>query len=256
MTTPVPALNFDLDLVTSLEERAFNAWPAQKSALCGGWLLRLSEGYTKRANSANALRPTAAFAETLRIAEDFYARHGLPTIFRLSPLASPESDHQLEQAGYRKIDRSLVMTAALPQQTQSTPDVEILAAPNHAWSTGFAEANRVPEAARAAHDRMLAAITMPAAFATLSDNGAPIAYGLAVAENGAVGLFDIVVAPAARRRGAAARLVGALLAWARHKEQAVHTCKSKPTTRPPSDCIESSDSNNNMNTITAYAHRT
>ncbi|SDY50463.1 Acetyltransferase (GNAT) family protein [Collimonas sp. OK242] len=211
MSTP----SADFDLIRSLEERAFNAWPAQKSALCGGWLLRLSEGYTKRANSANALRPAVAFDETLQVVEHFYARHGLPAIFRLSPLAGAEPDRALDQAGYRKIDRTLVMTAPLATSAQvsTAHDVVLEATAGDAWSAGFARANGIPSAARAAHDRTLAAITMPAAFATLIENETPVAYGLAVAENGAVGLFDIVVAPDARRRGVAARLVAALLEW-------------------------------------------
>lgn len=211
MTTPF----VDFDLISSLEERAFNAWPAQKSALCGGWLLRLSEGYTKRANSANALRPTVAFSETLQVVENFYARHGLPAIFRLSPLAGAEPDRALDQAGYRKIGRTFVMTASLATSAQASTahDVVIEAAASDAWSAGFSLANGVPPGSQAVHDRMLAAITMPAAFATLIENETPVAYGLAVAENGAVGLFDIVVAPDARRCGAATRLVTALLEW-------------------------------------------
>lgn len=211
MTTP----SADFDLIGSLEERAFNAWPAQKSALCGGWLLRLSEGYTKRANSANALRPAVAFNETQQVVENFYARHGLPAIFRLSPLAGDEPDRALDLAGYRKIDRTLVMTASLATSTQAltTHDVMIESAASDAWSAGIAEANGIPSASQATHDRMLAAITMPAAFATLIENETPVAYGLAVAENGIVGLFDIVVAPDARRRGVATKLVTALLEW-------------------------------------------
>ena len=44
-------------------------------------------------------------------------------------------------------------------------------------------------------------------------DGRSVAWGLAVAERGKVGLFDIVTAPEARRQGAARRLVMALLAW-------------------------------------------
>ncbi|MEO6917522.1 MAG: GNAT family N-acetyltransferase [Collimonas sp.] len=209
MTTPSP----DLDLVRSLEERALNAWPAQQSALCGGWLLRLSEGYTKRANSANPLHPTADFAEMLRLVEDFYARHGLPPIFRITPLATAGATEALEQAGYRMVDPTLLMTMPLAAADRPAHDVLIQPTATPEWSNGFTQANRVPLAAQAAHERMLAAITMPAAFATLMDQGRPVAYGLAVAENGMVGLFDIVVAPEARQRGAATRLVNGLLGW-------------------------------------------
>ncbi len=41
--------------VLGLEERGFNAWPAPRNIYFGGWMFRLGGGYTKRANSANAL---------------------------------------------------------------------------------------------------------------------------------------------------------------------------------------------------------
>lgn len=209
MTTSPP----DLDLVRSLEERALNAWPALKTALCGGWQLRLADGYTKRANSANPLRPSAAFMETLAVVEHFYARHKLPPIFRITPLAPADAGTRLAQAGYQMIEPTQVMTAPLAASDWPAHDVLIEPTASQDWSEGFAQANSLSALARPAHERILAAIAMPAVFATLTVAGQAVAYGLAVAENGMVGLFDIVVAPAARRSGAATRLVAALLNW-------------------------------------------
>jgi N-acetylglutamate synthase len=214
----IPPLDSDIDLVRSLEERALNAWPALKTALCGGWQLRLADGYTKRANSANPLRPSVPFAETLPIVENFYARHNLPPIFRITPLAPADIGQALAQAGYQMIEPTQVMTVPLTAKDWPAHEalietvlIETTASPQ--WSEGFAQANGLSVAARPAHERILAAITMPTAFATLKVQGRAIAYGLAVAEHGMVGLFDIVVAPAARRSGAATALVTALLNW-------------------------------------------
>ncbi|AMP12494.1 GNAT family N-acetyltransferase [Collimonas pratensis] len=209
MTTSPP----DLDFIRSLEERALNAWPALKTALCGGWQLRLADGYTKRANSANPLQPRVAFAETLQVAEDFYGSHGLPAIFRITPLAPADAGPVLEQAGYHMIDPTQVMTVTLAARNWPANEVLIETTASQEWSEGFAQANGLSAMARPAHERILAAIAMPTAFATLTIAGRAVAYGLAVAENGMVGLFDIVVAPAARRSGAATTLVTALLNW-------------------------------------------
>jgi len=230
MVVPSP----ESDAIRILEECAMNAWPAHQSVLCDGWVLRLAAGYTKRANSANALFPSGRFSEIVPLVETFYARHALPTVFRLSPLAGSEPASVLDAAGYRYVDPTLVMTLALAAPPAapiavpiavppaSTPAIELAPlddeviiepSPSAEWREGFSRANAVAPASRPVHDRMLALIALPAAFATLTRDSVPIAYGLAVAERGKVGLFDIVVTPAARGRGAGQKLIAALIRW-------------------------------------------
>jgi len=110
--------------VLGLEERGFNAWPAPRNVYYGGWVFRLGGGYTKRANSANALgdrhemraesinawAPARDFALVRAEAERFYSANGQPTIFRLTPLAGDDVDPLLEAAGYERLDPSTVMT--------------------------------------------------------------------------------------------------------------------------------------------------
>lgn len=226
----------------ALEERAMNAWPALQTILHGGWVMRLSGGHTKRANSVNALDPATPF-ETLRAAaERLYARQNLPAIFRLSPLAGPAIDQALADAGYTRSDPSLVLHTALPAM-QPTPaldpaiEIEIAPSPSAEWRTGSAEASNIPPHHRPIHDRMVAAIALPAAFATLRVPGHPagrtnhhargrtnhraIGFGLAVHEHGAVGLFDIIINPPDRGHGHGRRLTTALLHWGH--EVSAHT---------------------------------
>jgi hypothetical protein len=182
-------MKMDEAAIRALEERAFNAWPALRSAYCDGWLFRFSEGLTRRANSVNAVAPAGSFLETLDLAEALYGRQRLPTIFRLSPLAGNEPDATLHRAGYRHVDETHVMTAALGENIRVDPDVEIEAQPSPSWSAGFAAANGISPTMRGVHDRMLASILMPAGYATVFEAGKPLAYGLAVVERGMVGLI-------------------------------------------------------------------
>ncbi len=45
------------ETIRTLERRAFAAWPALDTVEHDGWALRTANGYTKRANSANAVEP-------------------------------------------------------------------------------------------------------------------------------------------------------------------------------------------------------
>lgn len=202
--------------IYALEERAFNACPALQTVLMDGWLLRFTDGYDKRANSANALNPMEAFADIRTTIELMYLQQGLPPIFRLTPLAGPEPDTVLADAGYQFVDEMVVMTLALSNtltDKASDPIITIHPTLSHAWCDGVATFTNVIKSHRATHDQMLATIRAPCGFAVLEDHGAPVAYGLAVAERGMVGLFDIVTDLTIRRRGHGRRLVNALLEW-------------------------------------------
>ena len=206
-----------LPLISALEERAFNAWPAHQTVFHEGWVFRLSGGYTKRANSVNALSPGASFDGVHDAAVALYARHGLPAVFRLSPLAPPEADQALADAGYQHFDPSLVLHRPLAADSAAQPGggTSVSMSPSAAWLDGFAAANGVAPHHRALHRQMLDAIAHPAAYALQHDaHGRPIGFGLAVLERGAVGLYDLAVAATHRGSGRGRALVQALLHWA------------------------------------------
>lgn len=200
--------------IRALEERCLNAWPARKTVLLGGWVVRLSDGFSKRANSATALDPVGDFRAVLPEVEALYVRHGQPPVFRLTPLAGAGADSVLEQAGYRRIDETLVMVRA-PAADVGAPDpaVRMVHAPEPWWLAGVDAAKAIPEARRAAHRRVMETIAPPAAFAALELDGRPVAFGMAVLDRGMVGLFDIVVDEPLRGRGFGRRITRALLGW-------------------------------------------
>lgn len=204
----------DLAEILDLEQRALSSWPALETVIVGGWALRFTGGYTKRANSANALSPSGTFEAVLAEAERFYASRNVPPIFRLSPLAPKTCDAVLESRGYRHFDLSLVMVAPLGAGSATT-DVQILEEPIPEWLAGFAEANAVGAEHRRIHEAIIRAVPRPAAFATLLHAGQPVAFGFGTRERGMIGLFDIVVMPAWRGKGHGKAIVEALLAWGR-----------------------------------------
>ncbi len=214
-------MTLDHEAIRQTEEHLMNAWPSLRTVMCNGWVFRQADGYTKRANSANALAARGDFAATLASARSFYGSS--PTIFRLTPLAGPEPDAVLSALGFERIDETLVMaTAIADREIPLASGVAIETRCPEEWENGYAAAHDLTAEQRRGHRAILGRIApLPTAFATLHDNGRAVAFGLGVVERGRLGLFDIVTSPAHRRRGAARKIVSTLLGWGR--AQAAHT---------------------------------
>jgi GNAT superfamily N-acetyltransferase len=209
-----------LNDIRALEIRAFRAWPAPQTRTDHGWVQRLAGGYTKRANSINALEPKGTLTHQVKDGlEAPYRAAGLPPIWRLTPLAPAGTDDLLANAGYRRIDESLVQRAPLDDRFVLDPEVQVDPAPSDAWLAGFATLSPVAPAHRETMTRMLRSIAAPVGFARVEDKdtpgGEPIAFALGVVDGDHVGLFDVLVAPTARRRGLARRLTQSIGAWGR-----------------------------------------
>jgi GNAT superfamily N-acetyltransferase len=197
-----------------LEEVALNAWPAARQQLFDGWLLRCAGGYTKRANSVTPLYPAALDpAGKIAACEHFYARQGLPCIFRLPSFGPPELDGLLAARGYRELDRTLVLARPLaradhaPAAGGDLVDLDV-------WLAAYSALSESGPAQRAGHRAILERIVAQPAYLLLGAADAPLACGLGVLEQDHVGLFDIVVAAERRGQGLGGRMIGALLGWA------------------------------------------
>jgi GNAT superfamily N-acetyltransferase len=207
----------DLDLVRALEERGFNSWPALRTMLVDGWVVRLSDGHTRRANSASPYLPSRLAPDALiDVVEPLFHEATLRPVFRITPLADPGVETRLVARGWRDDDPSLGMYSAEPFGA-ADPAVQFEPRASDAWIDGAMAAYGFGEKGAAALRRTLPLIALPAAYATLVEDDEPLAFGLAVAERGMVGFHDIVVAPKARGRGLGRRLISALIDWGRRQ---------------------------------------
>ena len=206
----------DPALVASIEGRLVNAWPSFEVQVVEGWLLRFAKGYSKRANAASPLAAGARLDDALigHIA-DQYARQSIRPTFRLTSLEAPEADERLAGQGFVEIEPSWGMVAAIDPKLALDPAVTIEAHVPAAWVQAAATAYGGEKADGATLHEIVSRIRHPAAFATLSTEDEAVAWGLAVAERGYVGLYDIVVAPNRRGFGLGRRLVSTLMAWGR-----------------------------------------
>jgi GNAT superfamily N-acetyltransferase len=200
----------------ALEEISLNAWPATQTVLYDGWVLRFAEGYTRRANSISPLYPSALPLDTkLDTCVRLYGERGLPVIFKLAQGASPPGlDAALADRGYREDARTSVQILNLELAARRPArDVSVAASLTVEWLNAYARMSNLPDRNRGILSRILTNIVPAHAYAHLSAGGRIVATGLAVAQSGCVGIYDIVTDPAYRERGFGGQIVESLLAW-------------------------------------------
>ena len=201
-------------MIRMLERLSMDAWPALETRDLDGWVLRFSEGYTRRANSVHPLeRGRSDLLAKIEEAERLYAEHDLPTIFKLTAESLPPGlEHALAERGYREEARTSVRVADLVPGRRGIA-VETDWAKARAGSDGFHRANGAAPGRRALHDRTLSSISLPTGFALAAEDGEALAFGLGVLQREWLGVFDVIVDRDARRRGHGERLMRGLMAW-------------------------------------------
>jgi GNAT superfamily N-acetyltransferase len=206
-----------LSRVRELEACTLRAWPAAEEEHLGGWTIRCTGGYTRRANSVFPLGspgedPEAAIAR----AEEWFRGRGQRPIFKLTSEPVPaDLDARLEARGWSVEAEALVMVRpAGSDPAPPDPATELPARPGPEWLACFEAWNRIPADRVDQHRGILGRIACPAAFALRRDaEGRAVACGLAVADIPWVGLYDLVTEPGQRGRGHGTALVSALLDW-------------------------------------------
>ena len=229
-------------LVRRIEEASLNAWPAMHQLLLDGWLVRMSNGFTKRANCIVPLYPTTGYAtpaanaaasidgkapdsdgsvllEKIRYCENLYAREQLKTIFRLTLHSSdPSLERLLAQRSYKQLDLTQVKTFNLtdPGFVDASPTTapgEFRLLPLADWVEHYAVLSELPNPASRLHATLIRAIRPDCAFAVLEHAGEIVACGLGVREQDLLGVFDLITTTQQRRAGHGKALLQGLLRW-------------------------------------------
>jgi len=199
--------------VAGLEDVAADGWRAVESAWLdgpGSWLLRASEGFTGRGNSALPLAPPAdGLDDALERVTRWYADRGLPaTVVLAEPLESRDDESPvpglraaLEAAGWQPRNPSLVMVGAARDVPAHDPPlgltIDLAEEPDEGWLSLYRyRGQRLPPVAR----RLLVSAPRQV-FAAVRDGADTVAVGRLAASRGWAGLTAMEVADSHRRRG-------------------------------------------------------
>ncbi len=207
------------NLAWRVEETCLNAWPALRQVLLDGWVLRFSEGLTRRANSVNPLRgPRETGGGLIAACEALYQRRQLPTIFRLPSIIDPDLDERLEALGYGREGESCVRYGDLTAvETASDADVQLLSRPTREWFAAMAALQNHGPEQRRTHRRIVGAIAVPAAFAALAIDGEFVALAYGAIHDRLLCYESVITNPRRQRRGYARRVIASLAAWAKNQ---------------------------------------
>jgi ribosomal protein S18 acetylase RimI-like enzyme len=166
---------------------------------------------------ANDLQGGPRLAERMELVEAFYARHGLPARYQISPASRPDGlAAALAERGYLRRLQVLVLCAPLAEVLERLPPpggrVALAGEPDAAWLETLRALLGYYGDGTAVR-RILRGIGPPAAYA-FAGAGRPLAIGRAVAERGFAGVFGMATLPEARGQGLGTAVLAALAGWA------------------------------------------
>ncbi|MQY16656.1 hypothetical protein SRB5_68580 [Streptomyces sp. RB5] len=202
--------------VRELTRVAARGWPATETAALGGWTLRASGGFTRRANSVLVEgEPGMPLDEALARAQAWYGARGLP-VYVQTPTGAPGAEEELVAAldarGWTAQAHTDVQIAALaPVADRPGDGVALARRADDGWYGLYHRAGAVSaDAERVLHGG-------PSVwFATVpgASPGRPAAIGRCVVDGRWAGFAAVETAPEQRRRGLATRVMAALAARA------------------------------------------
>jgi GNAT superfamily N-acetyltransferase len=203
-------------LHSRIEEMSLNGWPALRTIVYDGWLLRFSNGYTKRSNSINSIYGhTIELEPKIDACEELYDREGIRTTFKITPFTQPASlDEVLASRGYACIDLTVVKTVHLADvRLPLHNDVWLDSEPSENWLAAIAMFSGLTDEQKLTTRRILENCPFKSCFALLHVNGIPVAGGYAVIEDEWIGLYDVVTDQEHRNKGYGEQLILHLLQW-------------------------------------------
>lgn len=203
-------------MIQRIEEFSINAFPALSTVLVNRWILRFSDGYSKRANSVNLIYESSIdVLENIEICEGIYKRNNLNTVFKLTEKESNyEIDSILSERGYEYVAKTNIMLKDITEFKISNEEKQgfvIYRELKKDWFEAFVQMNKVSSQNAVTLQKMLQNIIPDVYYGAIIENEKIVAVGMGVAEQGYVGMYDIYVHSDNRRKGLGTKIMNNLI---------------------------------------------
>ncbi|GAB3218821.1 GNAT family N-acetyltransferase [Glycomyces halotolerans] len=204
---PIPPKPTPYSEILELERRLAASWPAVETAELGSWLLRYSDGFTRRANSVLApTEPGMDLDEAIERVERWYAERDARPLITVAKPVGKRLDAELASRGWTAEGETAVLTKPI-EPVRSSGEAAIV----HEPSDDLLE--------RLGRGKPKAAATVlgsgpSRAFAEIRRDGTLAAHGRAAIEGDTAVISGIGTLPEHRRRGLGGRVMESLTAWA------------------------------------------
>jgi N-acetylglutamate synthase len=202
-------------LAWKAEQACLNAWPGLHNIVYDDWLIRFSEGLTRRANSVNALRPEArASGANIQLFENLFRAQRMPLIIRVTSLLDASVDRGLEKLGFTAEGESIVLYADIEAvEAKFDGAVGVLTSVDEEWLSAMNTMQKRTEEQSEIFDHIVLSIALPAGFATLRNGEEVVAQAYGVIHDDLLCCESVITNEKYRGQGVGRRLMSALYAW-------------------------------------------
>jgi ribosomal protein S18 acetylase RimI-like enzyme len=203
-------------MIRNIEELSMNAFPSLDSLYYDGWIIRMSEGKSKRVNSVYPLYPSSIESEEkIKYCEQIFEENRLRRVFKLTEMKTCKGlDQSLRSKGYRESGRTLLQNISLDDfDYDSYEEFEFLRDFSKEWYRDLCDAEN-----RSALDSLVVAdawkkVAARQCYIAIKKNGKRIAFARGVLERGYIGIYSVFVCHDFRGRGLGESLTRELMAY-------------------------------------------
>ena len=195
-----------------------NAWPSLQTILLDGWIIRMADGFSKRANSVNMIHSFDNDLENkINYCENIFRKHGLPIIYKIVECDEHKIiDYKLETLFYEKIDVISVQISNDFTNYSIPKNIIIENDFSENWKKCLFECKKInDERIIKTKENMVKNIKHDKICVHKMNGKHTVGCGYGVIEKEYIGLFDINVKNEERGKGYGKEIVGAILSKAK-----------------------------------------